>query len=142
MKEVNSQSGMRNLSRLSNSRPIRKLARAEFYYGERGCGKLVSREDIGRIAAVDKEKAKELQSLLDRFDELRAKQHLIRVELRKVSDVGKAKAYEGLDDMAEFRQAGKIYERECRLFDAEIKPLAEELNAKWKKYAEDLIDDI
>ena len=114
----------------------------ERYYGKRGCGKLVSREDIGRIAAVDKEKAKELQSLLDRFNELEAKQHLIRVELRKVSDVGKAKAYEGLDDMAEFRQAGKIYERECRLFDAEIKPIAEELNAKWKKYAEDLIDDI
>ena len=109
---------------------------------ERGCGKLVSREDIGRIAAVDKGKAKELQSLLDRLIEPMAKQDSIREELRKVREAGEEKADKGLDDMAEFRQAGKIYERECRLFEAEIKPIAEELNAKWKKYAEDLIDDI
>lgn len=79
---------------------------------------------------------------MDRFNELEAKQRLIREELKKVRDAGEAKASKGLDDMAEFRQAGKIYERECRLVDAEIKPIADELNAKWKKYAADLIDDI
>ena len=99
------------------------------------------KKDIEKIAVIDKVKAEELKSLLDKMTRLYAEFKSLDNAWRVLRDKGKKKAKDGLDDMAEFRQAVKINEEQCRLFDNEIKPLADELKSKWDRYREDFIDE-
>ena len=102
----------------------------------------VVQRDIDRIAAVDKSKAAILQDRLNKYLELCKKQESLWEKKDELRKAGERKAKEGLDDMAEFRQAEKICEEERKLFYGEIKPLSDEINAMRRKYVEDLIDDI
>ena len=99
------------------------------------------KKDIEKIAVIDKVKAEELKSLLGKMTRLDAEFKSLDNAWRALRDKGKKKAKDGLDDMAEFRQAVKINEERCRLFDNEIKPLADELKSKWNRYREDFIDE-
>ena len=99
------------------------------------------KREIDKIAAVDKTKAAELQALFERLTKLDAKKKALEDARIALRDKGKAKAKDGLDDMEEFRQARKIHEEECQLFDNEIKPLADELETKRKRYVEDFVED-
>ena len=97
--------------------------------------------DIDKIAAVDSKKAHELKSLSDKLCELDAKQKLLKDEILALRKKAERKDGEWVDDMAEFLQAQKIRDEECRLFDNEIKPLVAEIKSKRDMYLKDIGED-
>ena len=92
---------------------------------------------VDKTAAFDKTKSQNLMVLKNRFAELMARQKSLRREISALREEGEKQTREGMDDMAEYRRAWKIYEEECRLIENDINPLAQELAVKLQECIED-----
>ena len=92
------------------------------------------KRNLATIEAVDKVKAAKFRSLLDKLEELDAKERALRqsiVQLRKVAEEKKKK---GIYITEEFYQAEKIYKEKNHFHKTEVKPLENELRNMWKDF--------
>ena len=92
------------------------------------------KRNLATIEAVDKVKAAKFRSLLDKLEELDAKEDALRqsiVQLRKVAEEKKKK---GIYITEEFYQAEKIYKEKVQFNKTKVKPLEDELEAMWEDF--------
>lgn len=92
------------------------------------------KRNLATIEAVDKVKAAKFRSLLDKLEELDAKERALRqsiVQLRKVAEEKKKK---GIYITEEFYQAEKIYKEKVQFNKTKVKPLEDELKAMWEDF--------
>ena len=92
------------------------------------------KRNLATIEAVDKVKAAKFRSLLDKLEELDAKEDALRqsiVQLRKVAEEKKKK---GIYITEEFYQAEKIYKEKVQFNKTKVKPLEDELKAMWEDF--------
>lgn len=94
------------------------------------------KDDIAKIAAIDKGKAVELQSRFDMLVALDAKDASLHEEIVALRDKAEEKVKKGLDDTAEFTHAQKISDARREIYKNEIKPLVEELYTAKKNVLE------
>ena len=92
------------------------------------------KRNLATIEAVDKVKAAKFRSLLDKLEELVAKENALHqsiVQLRKVAEEKKKK---GIYITEEFYQAEEIYKEKSQLNKTKAKPLEDELKAMWEDF--------
>ena len=92
------------------------------------------KRNLATIEAVDKVKAAKFRSLLDKLEELVAKENALHqsiVQLRKVAEEKKKK---GIYITEEFYQAEEIYKEKSQLNKTKAKPLEDKLKAMWEDF--------
>ena len=92
------------------------------------------KRDLATIEAVDKVKAAKFRSLLDKLEELDAKENALRQSIVQLYKVAEEKKKKGIYITEEFYQAEKIYKEKVQLYKTKVKPIEDELRAMWKDF--------
>ena len=92
------------------------------------------KRNLATIEAVDKVKAAKFRSLLDKLEELDAKEDALRQSIVQLRKVAEEKKKRGIYITEEFYQAEKIYKEKVQLHKTKVKPLEDELKAMWKDF--------
>ena len=92
------------------------------------------KRDLATIEAVDKVKAAKFRSLLDKLEELDAKEDALRQSIVQLHKVAEEKKKKGIYITEEFYQAEKIYKEKNHFHKTEVKPLENELRNMWKDF--------
>ena len=92
------------------------------------------KRNLATIEAVDKVKAAKFRSLLDKLEELDAKEDALRQSIVQLHKVAEEKKKEGIYITEEFYQAEKIYKEKTHFHKTEVKPLENELRNMWKDF--------
>ena len=92
------------------------------------------KRNLATIEAVDKVKAAKFRSLLDKLEELDAKEDALRQSIVQLHKVAEEKKKKGIYITEEFYQAEKIYKEKNHFHKTEVKPLENELRNMWKDF--------
>ena len=92
------------------------------------------KRDLATIEAVDKVKAAKFRSLLDKLEELDAKENALRQSIVQLYKVAEEKKKKGIYITEEFYQAEKIYKEKVQLYKTKVKPVEDELRSMWKDF--------
>ena len=92
------------------------------------------KRDLATIEAVDKVKAAKFRSLLDKLEELDAKENALRQSIVQLYKVAEEKKKKGIYITEEFYQAEKIYKEKVQLYKTKVKPIEDELRTMWKDF--------
>ena len=92
------------------------------------------KRDLATIEAVDKVKAAKFRSLLDKLEELDAKENALRQSIVQLYKVAEEKKKKGIYITEEFYQAEKIYKEKVQLYKTKVKPIEDELRSMWKDF--------
>ena len=92
------------------------------------------KRNLATIEAVDKVKAAKFRSLLDKLEELDAKEDALRQSIVQLHKVAEEKKKKGIYITEEFYQAEKIYKEKTHFHKTEVKPLENELRNMWKDF--------
>ena len=92
------------------------------------------KRDLATIEAVDKVKAAKFRSLLDKLEELDAKENALRQSIVQLHKVAEEKKKKGIYITEEFYQAEKIYKEKVQLYKTKVKPIEDELRSMWKDF--------
>ena len=92
------------------------------------------KRNLATIEAVDKVKAAKFRSLLDKLEELDAKEDALRQSIVQLHKVAEEKEKKGIYITEEFYQAEKIYKEKVQFNKTKVKPLEDELKAMWEDF--------
>jgi hypothetical protein len=92
------------------------------------------KRNLATIEAVDKVKAAKFRSLLDKLEELDAKEDALRQSIVQLHKVAEEKKKKGIYITEEFYQAEKIYKEKVQFNKTKVKPLEDELKAMWEDF--------
>ena len=92
------------------------------------------KRNLATIEAVDKVKAAKFRSLLDKLEELDAKEDALRQSIVQLRTVAEEKKKKGIYITEEFYQAEKIYKEKVQFNKTKVKPLEDELKAMWEDF--------
>ena len=92
------------------------------------------KRNLATIEAVDKVKAAKFRSLLDKLEELDAKEDALRQSIVQLHKGAEEKKKKGIYITEEFYQAEKIYKEKVQFNKTKVKPLEDELKAMWEDF--------